>query len=140
MITASMNIRTLLHWLPNVVAAIILLQTLWFKFSASPESVYIFRAIGAEPVGRIASGVVELLAALLLLWPAFAWAGAALALGTMLGAIATHVGVIGIEVQGDGGLLFTLAMVVAGASAWVLTRDRGIAMHFIQRFRGVAEK
>lgn len=135
-----MNYRVLFHWLPNVVASIILLQTLWFKFSGSPESVYIFSAIGAEPAGRIASGVVELFAALLLLWPAFAWAGALLALGTMLGAIATHLGVIGIEVQGDGGLLFTLAMVVAGASAWVLARDRGIAMHFIQRFRGVAKE
>ncbi len=135
-----MNYRVLFHWLPNVVASIILLQTLWFKFSGSPESVYIFSAIGAEPAGRIASGVVELFAALLLLWPAFAWAGALLALGTMLGAIGTHLGVIGIEVQGDGGLLFTLAMVVAGASAWVLARDRGIAMHFIQRFRGVAKE
>ena len=70
-----MNLRVVLRWLPNLVAAVILLQTLYFKFSAAPESVYIFSAIGAEPSGRIGSGVVELVAAVLLLWPAFAWPG-----------------------------------------------------------------
>lgn len=130
-----MKYRALFQWLPNVVASVILLQTLWFKFSASPESVHIFNTLGVEPAGRIGSGVVELVAAVLLLWPAFAWAGAGLALGTMLGAILSHVTVLGIEVQGDGGLLFTLAMVVAGASAWVLARDRDNAFAFLRSLR-----
>ena len=117
------------------MAAIILLQTLYFKFSAAPESVYIFSTIGAEPAGRIGSGVVELIAAVLLLWPAFAWAGALLALGTMSGAILSHLTVLGVEVMGDGGTLFALALVVAGASAWVLWRDRGRAMDLVKRLR-----
>ncbi len=130
-----MNVRTLLHWAPNALAAIILLQTLYFKFSAAPESVYIFSTIGAEPAGRIGSGIVELIAAVLLLWPAFAWAGALLALGTMSGAILSHLTVLGVEVMGDGGTLFALALVVAGASAWVLWRDRGRAMDLVKRLR-----
>ena len=70
-----------LRLLPNLIAAVILLQTLFFKFTAAPESVYIFSTLGLEPIGRIGSGVAELIAALLLLWPASAWVGAALALG-----------------------------------------------------------
>ncbi|HRH39054.1 MAG TPA: DoxX family protein [Flavobacteriales bacterium] len=130
-----MTIKTILRWIPNVVAAIILLQTLFFKFSAAPESVYIFSSIGAEPSGRIGSGVVELIAAVLLLWPSFAWAGALLALGTMSGAILTHLAVLGIEVMGDGGTLFALACIVWLASAWVLFRDRQNGLAFVRRFR-----
>lgn len=113
-----------LRTLPNLIAAVILLQTLFFKFSAAPESVYIFSTLGMEPVGRIGSGVAELIAALLLLWPASAWVGAALALGIMGGAILSHLTVLGIEVQGDGGQLFLLAVLVAVLSAFLLYRDR----------------
>ncbi|MBK7085541.1 MAG: DoxX family protein [Flavobacteriales bacterium] len=113
-----------LRLLPNLIAAVILLQTLFFKFTAAPESVYIFSTLGLEPIGRIGSGVAELIAALLLLWPASAWVGAALALGIMGGAILSHLTVLGIEVQGDGGQLFLLAVLVAVLSAFVLYRDR----------------
>ncbi|MBK6540314.1 MAG: DoxX family protein [Flavobacteriales bacterium] len=113
-----------LRLLPNIIAAVILLQTLFFKFTAAPESVYIFSTLGLEPIGRIGSGVAELIAALLLLWPASAWVGAALALGIMGGAILSHLTVLGIEVQGDGGQLFLLAVLVAVLSAFVLYRDR----------------
>ena len=113
-----------LRLLPNLIAAVILLQTLFFKFTAAPESVHIFSTLGLEPIGRIGSGVAELIAALLLLWPASAWVGAALALGIMGGAILSHLTVLGIEVQGDGGQLFLLAVLVAVLSAFVLYRDR----------------
>lgn len=113
-----------LRLLPNIIAAVILLQTLFFKFTAAPESVYIFSTLGLEPIGRIGSGVAELIAALLLLWPASAWVGAALALGIMGGAILSHLTVLGIQVQGDGGQLFLLAVLVAVFSAFVLYRDR----------------
>lgn len=113
-----------LRLLPNIIAAVILLQTLFFKFTAAPESVYIFSTLGLEPSGRIGSGVAELIAALLLLWPASAWVGAALALGIMGGAILSHLTVLGIEVQGDGGQLFLLAVLVAVLSAFLLYRDR----------------
>src|SRR5215467_15797576 len=99
-------------WISRIAAAIVLLQTLFFKFTAAPESVYIFTKVGAEPWGRIGSGIVELMAAILLLTPRFVWAGAFLALGVMAGAIVSHLTVLGIEVQGDKGLLFFLAITV----------------------------
>ena len=111
-------------WACRIVAAIILLQTLFFKFTAVPESVYIFTKIGAEPWGRIGSGILELIAAALLLTPRFVWAGAFLALGVMAGAIVSHLTVLGIEVQGDKGLLFALALTVFVTSAVVLYLHR----------------
>src|SRR5262249_8871894 len=94
-----------ISWACRIVAALVLLQTLFFKFTAAPESVYIFTKVGMEPWGRIGSGVVELIAAILLLTPRFVWAGALLSLGVMAGAIVSHLTVLGIEVQGDKGLL-----------------------------------
>src|ERR1700739_618999 len=97
-----------LSWVLRITAAIILLQTLFFKFTAAPESVYIFTKVGAEPWGRILSGIIELVAAVLLLVPSFTWLGSMLAIGVMAGAILSHLTVLGIEVQGDMGLLFAL--------------------------------
>ena len=116
---------TVLSWVCRLSAAVILLQTLYFKFSAAPESVYIFTKVHAEPWGRIGSGVVELIAAILLLIPRTAWAGAVLALGVMAGAIFSHLTVLGIEVMGDGGTLFFLALTVFLTSAVALFLDRG---------------
>jgi hypothetical protein len=107
-------------WILQLVVAAVLGQTLFFKFAAADESVYIFRTLGAEPWGRIGSGVVELVAVVLLLVPATASAGAALALATICGAIASHLLVLGIEVKGDGGLLFALAVTVFVASVAIL--------------------
>jgi uncharacterized membrane protein YphA (DoxX/SURF4 family) len=103
---------TVLSWLLRIAAAIILLQTLFFKFTAAPESVYIFTKVGAEPWGRIGSGVIELIAATLILTPRFTWLGSLLAMGVMAGAVLSHLTVLGIEVQGDKGLLFALALIV----------------------------
>lgn len=122
--STTTTLHRLLGLLPNLIAAIILLQTLFFKFSGAPESVYIFRTLGMEPVGRVGSGVAELVAAILLLWPGRSWLGALLALGVMAGAIMSHLSVLGIEVQGDGGLLFMLALTVALLSAFILFRER----------------
>src|SRR3989441_3062681 len=108
---------TVLSWVLRITAAIILLQTLFFKFTAAPESVYIFTKVGAEPWGRIGSGVVELIAAVLILTPRFTWLGSILALGVMAGAILSHLTILGIEVQGDKGLLFALAVIVFVSSA-----------------------
>ena len=101
-----------LSWVLRITAAIILLQTLFFKFTAAPESVYIFTRVGAEPSGRIGSGVVELIAAILIMTPRFTWLGSLLAMGVMAGAILSHLTLLGIEVQGDKGLLFALALIV----------------------------
>lgn len=111
-------------WALRISAAVILLQTLFFKFTGSAESVYIFTKVGAEPWGRIGSGVVELVAAILLLVPSAAPVGAAIAIGVMSGAIGSHLTVLGIEVQGDRGLLFGLASYVFAASLTVLVLHR----------------
>ena len=104
-------------WTCRIVAAVILGQTLFFKFSGAEESVYIFTKVGLEPWGRYGSGVAELIAVILLLTPRFAWAGALLALGVISGAMASHLTVLGIVVQNDGGLLFGLAVTVFVTSA-----------------------
>lgn len=100
-------------WILRLIPAAILLQTLFFKFTAAPESVYIFSTLGIEPYGRIGSGIFELISAILILWPRTTWLGALMGLGTMLGAIFSHLFVLGIEVQNDGGWLFFLALITA---------------------------
>jgi hypothetical protein len=117
--------QTVVTWLAQLAVAVILLQTLFFKFTGAEESVYIFTTVGAEPWGRIGSGVIELIASLLLLMPATAPVGAALALASMAGAILTHLTILGIEVKGDGGLLFALALTAFVGSAAVLVVRRG---------------
>src|SRR5215510_14864081 len=97
-------------WICRIAASVILLQTLYFKFSGAPESVYIFTKIGLEPWGRYASGVVELFASVLLLFPRTTWVGALLAAIVMVGAIGSHLTKLGIAVQNDSGLLFALAL------------------------------
>jgi hypothetical protein len=106
------------------VAAVILLQTLFFKFTGAPESVYIFSKIGLEPWGRIGSGAVELIAALLLFVPRLHWLGAAIAIGVLSGAILSHLTVLGIVVMNDGGLLFILALITVACCAVVLFLER----------------
>ena len=101
-----------LSWVCRIVAAVILLQTLYFKFTGAPESVYIFTKVGLEPWGRYASGVAELFAAILLLLPRTTSIGALFAAGVMVGAIGSHLTKLGIVVQDDGGLLFALALTV----------------------------
>jgi putative oxidoreductase len=108
----------------RAIVAVILVQTLFFKFSGAPESVYIFETVGQEPWGRYGSGVVELIAAALLFVPGFTAIGAGLALGVIGGAIFFHLTKLGIVVQGDGGLLFALALVVFAGSAFVLWLHR----------------
>ena len=98
-------------WIVKLVAVIILVQTLYFKFSGAEESVYIFTTLGVEPFGRIGSGVVELIASILILNPRTTLLGALLGLGTMLGAIFSHLFILGIEVKNDGGTLFILAII-----------------------------
>lgn len=102
----------ILFWVLRIVPAIILLQTLFFKFTAADESVYIFSKLGLEPWGRIGSGVGELIAAILILIPATSGIGALIALGVISGALVSHLTVLGIEVLGDGGQLFIYALIV----------------------------
>lgn len=121
----ALHASAIASWVLQFVVAGILLQTLFFKFSGAAESVYIFSTLGAEPWGRIGSGVVELVASILLLVPATTTIGAAIALAVITGAILSHLTILGIEVQGDGGLLFGLALIVFVASSVILLLRRG---------------
>jgi putative oxidoreductase len=112
-----------LIWIPRVIAAIILLQTLYFKFTGHPDSVYIFETVGMEPYGRIGSGVAELLAGVLLLIPRFSGIGALISLGVISGAIFFHLTSLGIEVNGDS-TLFYMAIVVFICSVIVAIAER----------------
>ena len=114
-------------WVCRVVVAVILFQTLFFKFTGAEESKYIFSTLMGpelEAYGRIGSGVVELFAVILLLTPRKAWLGAFLALGTISGAIMSHLTMLGIVVKDDGGLLFGLAVTVFVLSGIVLLIHR----------------
>lgn len=103
--------KAIFIWVIKLIAVVILVQTLFFKFTGSEESIYIFQTMGIEPYGRIGSGVVELIASILILVPRTTLLGAFLGAGTMLGAIFSHIFVLGIEVQNDGGTLFSLAII-----------------------------
>src|SRR5207245_10886104 len=115
---------TIIAWICRIAAAVILLQTLFFKFTAAPESVYIFSKVGLEPWGRIGSGGAELIAAILILIPRTTWLGAGLALAVMAAAVFSHLTVLGIVVMDDGGLLFGLALAVAVCSIDLLFLQR----------------
>lgn len=136
------NIVVIVGWILRLVAAVILLQTLFFKFSGAPESIYIFTKLsnflagligpvfgakaaaavaGSEALSRIGTGVMELFAALFLIYPRYPWAGAILALAATGGAILSHLTFLGIDVQGDHGLLFMLAIITVGCSLGVLS-------------------
>src|SRR5262250_6102 len=119
--------RTAVVWTCQVVAAAVLFQTLFFKFTAAPESVYIFSKLGLEPWGRIGSGVAELIACVLLLVPRTVPLGALLSLGVISGAIVSHLTKLGIVVKDDGGLLFVLALLVFTCSLAILVVRRNQA-------------
>lgn len=115
----------------RMIAAGILLQTLFFKFSGAPESVWIFTTLGVEPWGRWLAGTTELVAAVLLLVPRTKTLGALVAIGAMGGAILSHVTRLGIVVQNDGGLLFVLAWTVLVSAALVLVLHKDELVRWI---------
>ncbi len=121
---SNMKKQGTLLWICRIIIAIILLQTLYFKFSGSEESVYIFSKVGLEPWGRIGIGIAELIASVLILLPATSVYGALLALGIMAGAILSHLFILGIEVMGDGGQLFIYALLVTFSSLYIVWKSR----------------
>lgn len=126
---STLQIR--LSWVLQVVAAVIMGQTLFYKFSGAPEPIYIFTTLGAEPYGRWLAAISELVAVVLLLWPAMAGAGGLLGLGVMSGALLAHLTTkLGIVVLNDGGLLFALGVVVWVACAGIV---------FIRRYQLISQ-
>jgi hypothetical protein len=124
-----------LDWCLRAIAAVIMLQTLFFKFTGAPESIYIFTKVHMEPWGRYGTGTVELIASLLLFSRCHAWLGSLLALGVMSGAIMSHLTVLGIVVQNDGGLLFGMALTVFLTSAIVAFLHRNQIPFLPKRFK-----
>ena len=114
----------IISWAARIIAAVILLQTLFFKFTAHPDSVLLFTTLGMEPWGRIGTGIAELIVSGLLLMPRTAWLGALGSLGVVSGAIFFHMTKLGIVFNNDGGTLFTLAVIVFVASAVALYLHR----------------
>jgi putative oxidoreductase len=127
-----MKKSSILYLIARLIAAGIMVQTLYFKFSASEESVFIFTTVGIEPWGRIGVGILELIASVLLLIPATVWAGSLLGFGLMMGALGMHVTLLGIEVHGDKGQLFIYALIVAVCTAWTFWKSRHQLPAFIQ--------
>lgn len=121
------KIQTVVSWVCQVVSAVILGQTLFFKLTAAEEAVYIFTTLGAEPWGRLGTGIAELVAVVLLLIPRTAGIGALLSVGLMVGAIGSHLTKLGIVVKDDGGQLFALAVVtLVCSSAVAVIRRRSL--------------
>lgn len=126
----SFSISSIAPWILRIIAALIMLQTLYFKFSGSEESVYIFSKLGMEPWGRIGTGILELIASILILYPKTTFFGSLLAIGLMLGAIGAHFTKLGIVVKNDGGQLFIYALIVLVSSIIlaVIYRNDGITI------------
>jgi uncharacterized membrane protein YphA (DoxX/SURF4 family) len=116
--------QKIIIWLLRILAALIMLQTLYFKFSAAPESVFIFNSLGLEPYGRIGIGVLELITSVLILIPVSSAFGALLAIGLMAGAIFSHATKLGIIVMDDGGQLFVYALIVLICSIFLFIKQR----------------
>ncbi|KIC94863.1 DoxX family protein [Flavihumibacter solisilvae] len=108
----TFNAKNIAYWILRLVAAVIMLQTLFFKFTGAPESIYIFTTLGMEPWGRIGTGVMELVASVLLVIPRTTALGAVMGLGLMSGALFFHLTKLGIVVQNDSGQLFIYALIV----------------------------
>lgn len=127
--------KNLIERISSIAAAIILLQTLYFKFTGAPESVYIFSELGVEPFGRIGTGVLELIISILLIIKRYSLFGAILGLGVISGAVLSHIFVLGIEVQNDGGLLFGLAILVFALLLITISLQKDKLESLLERFR-----
>jgi len=122
-------------WVLQIIAAIIMGQTLFFKFTGAPEPVYIFTTLGVEPFGRLFAGFSELVAVVLLLIPSTAGLGALFSIGVMSGAILAHLTKLGIVVLDDGGLLFCMGVIVWIACAVVVWLRRSELIRQAQALR-----
>ena len=130
----QLSITSVAPWALRIIAALIMLQTLYFKFTSAEESVYIFSQLGMEPWGRSGTGILELIASILILYPRTTFFGSVLAIGLMCGAIVAHLTRLGISIKNDGGQLFIYALVVLVSSAILAFIYRNDGTNFIKRF------
>ena len=127
-------IKTAIIWVLRIIASVILLQTLFFKFSAADESLYIFSKLGIEPWGRIGSGIVELIAGILILYPKTTIYGAIISIAVMTGAVTLHLTVLGIEILGDHDQLFAYACIETCTCLILLYLDKGKVLVLKNKF------
>ena len=126
------RMKTILYWAARIIAVVLMVQTLYYKFQGAEESVYIFTTVGMEPWGRILVGSLELIASVLILINSTVWLGAGLALGLMMGAVFMHLTILGIVVKGDGGQLFLYAVIVSVCSSIILLVNKEKVTGFIR--------
>ncbi len=134
-----MNLISIVKWVLRGIAAVIMLQTLYFKFTAQPESVQLFGMLGMEPYGRIGTGVGELIASILILYPPTSWIGAGLGVGLMSGAIFFHLTILGIFFGGDA-LLFSYAVAVFVSCSILLYFDKEKVIQFLTGLLTILKK
>jgi uncharacterized membrane protein YphA (DoxX/SURF4 family) len=129
-----MKIQVIFIWILRLAAAYIMIQTLYFKFTGHEQSIRLFTELGMEPWGRIGTGIFELIASVLILYPRTTGFGAALGMGLMGGAIFFHVTKLGLKFDGDYGL-FTLAVVafVCCAILFLIYRNQVFALLKLKR-------
>jgi hypothetical protein len=134
----------LIFWTIRIVPAIIMLQTLYFKFNAAPEPIHIFTTLLGkyEAFGRIGTGVIELIAGMLLLYPRTSVLGAILGAGTMAGAVFSHLFILGISVKyyttesvliNDKGSLFLSALITLICCLIIIYQQRNYLLSFIKK-------
>lgn len=119
-----MSSTKIISWITAIISALIMIQTLYFKFTTAPESVYIFSQLGLEPYGRIGVGLAELFASVCLVVPKSRFLGALMGIGLMLSALLSHLTILGIEVMNDGGYLFALCLIVLASCTLCLFIER----------------
>lgn len=129
----TFSFGTIAPWVLRIIAALIMLQTLYFKFSGAEESVYIFSQLGMEPWGRIGTGALELIASMLILYPRTTFFGSVLAAGLMVGAVVAHIIKLGIVVKDDGGQLFIYALLVLISSIILAIIYRQDGINLVKR-------
>ena len=100
-------------WILQIGAAGMFLMVGFFKLSGDPQMVGLFDAIGLGQWFRYVNGSLEVLGAILLLFPRLSGLGALLLVGVMLGAVPTHLFVVG----GDP-LPAIILLIVTGVIAW----------------------
>ena len=127
--------KKVFYWGIRLIPALILWQTLYFKFSGAEESIYIFKTMGMEPWGRFLTGTVELIAGFAILIPRYSWKGAVLAAGLMAGAIFSHLTTLGIVVQDDGGYFFGLAITVLTCSLIIMYSEKSKFLALLKKNR-----
>ena len=131
-----MKFQIVFVWILRILAALIMLQTLYFKFTDHPESVQLFTTLGMEPWGRYGTGILELIASILILFPSTTLIGAILGLGLMAGAIFFHLTSLGIYVNGDP-ILFVYALIVFVCCAFLIFMDRSRLVQLFSRNRSL---